>query len=56
MTTSLTADKLEKEMVHARYKDLAKVEQAFRTCKTGQLEMRPIYVRKSSRTRGHIWW
>jgi transposase len=41
--------------VHSRYNDLAKVEHAFRTCKTGHLEMRPIYVRKSSRTRGHVF-
>jgi hypothetical protein len=54
LTTSLTTDELDKDQVHSRYKDLAKVEQAFRTCKTGQLEMRPIYVRKSSRTRGHV--
>ena len=34
-------------------KDLALVEWAFRTSKTVQLEMRPIYVRLASRTRGH---
>ncbi|MCF8168514.1 MAG: IS1634 family transposase, partial [Rhodoferax sp.] len=41
-----------KEVVHARYKDLAHVEWAFRTSKT-VLEMRPLYVRLASRTRGH---
>ena len=35
------------------YKDLAQVEWAFRCAKTAQLEMRPIYVRRASRTRGH---
>jgi transposase len=55
LTTSLTAEELDMENVHSRYKDLAKVEQAFRTCKTGQLEMRPIYVRKKERTRGHVF-
>ena len=39
--------------VHARYKDLALVEWAFRTSKTMQLEMRPVHVRLASRTRGH---
>ncbi|MBW1815392.1 MAG: IS1634 family transposase [Deltaproteobacteria bacterium] len=42
-----------KEIVHARYKDLAKVEWAFRTSKTVELEMRPIHVRLADRTRGH---
>ena len=32
---------------------LASVERAFRTCKTGHLEMRPIYVRRADNTRGH---
>ncbi|MDR1383489.1 MAG: hypothetical protein LBJ67_06555 [Planctomycetaceae bacterium] len=43
-----------KESVHARYKDLAILEETFRTCKTGQLDLRPIYVRKQDRTRGHV--
>ena len=55
LTTSLTANEYNKEFVHSRYKDLAMVENAFRTCKTGQLELRPIYVRKKERTRGHVF-
>jgi hypothetical protein len=39
--------------IHERYKDLAEVEQAFRTIKTGHLEMRPLYVRTEESTRGH---
>jgi hypothetical protein len=42
------------QVVHDRYKDLAEVEQAFRTCKTAHLETRPIYVRTSEHTRGHV--
>jgi len=42
-----------KETVHSRYKDLAKVEWAFRTSKTTALEIRPIHVRLADRTRGH---
>ena len=42
-----------KELVHARYKDLAQVEWAFRCAKTVHLQMRPIFVRRASRTRGH---
>ena len=44
---------ISKETVHARYKDLAKVEWAFRTIKTVELEIRPIHVRLADRTRGH---
>ena len=55
LTTSLAANEYDKEFVHSRYKDLAMVENAFRTCKTGQLELRPIYVRKEGRTRAHVF-
>lgn len=55
LTTSLATSELDKESVHSRYKDLAMVENAFRTFKTGHLEVRPIYVRKSERTRGHVF-
>jgi hypothetical protein len=34
LTTNVSADTMDKELVHARYKDLAMVEEAFRTCKT----------------------
>jgi len=40
--------------IHDRYKDLAQVEQAFRKMKTVHLEERPFFVRKESRTRGHM--
>ena len=53
--TDLSSEQADKETVHARYKDLALVEQAFRTSKTVELEMRPIHVRLESRTRGHAF-
>ncbi|MGA2328943.1 MAG: hypothetical protein ABSH05_21950 [Bryobacteraceae bacterium] len=34
---------------------LQKVERDFRQMKTGLLEVRPVFVRKESRTRGHIF-
>ena len=40
--------------LHDRYKDLTLVEQAFRTCKTAHLEVRPVYVRTEEHTRGHV--
>ena len=53
LQTDLTPAQLNVRGVHARYKDLALVEWAFRTSKTMQLEMRPVHVRLASRTRGH---
>lgn len=43
------------QTLHDRYKDLTKVEQAFRTMKQAYEEIRPIYVRKEKRTRGHVF-
>ncbi|MEA3473626.1 MAG: IS1634 family transposase [Pseudomonadota bacterium] len=55
LRTDLTSNAAPKEVVHDRYKSLADVEWAFRTCKTSHLEVRPIFVRKESRTRGHVF-
>lgn len=53
LKTDLSSEAAPKEVVHDRYKDLALVEWAFRESKSAFLEMRPIYVRLESRTRGH---
>ena len=53
LKTDLSEQTAAKAVVHDRYKDLALVEWAFRESKTVSLEMRPIYVRRESRTRGH---
>ena len=44
-----------KSIIHQRYKDLSKVESAFRTMKTECLELRPIYVRKKESTDAHVF-
>jgi hypothetical protein len=41
------------QAVHDRYLDLTRVERGFRTLKTGLLEIRPVFLRKANRTRGH---
>jgi hypothetical protein len=41
------------QAVHDRYLDLTRVERDFRTLKTGLLEIRPVFLRKADRTRGH---
>ena len=53
LKTDLTASQCAKEVAHARYKALALVEWAFRTSKTVELEMRPVYVRLAERTSAH---
>ncbi len=52
--TNLPPDAIDAQTVHDRYKDLAQVEQGFRTMKTGHLEIRPIFVRTAQHTRGHV--
>jgi Transposase DDE domain len=53
LKTDLTPQQAPKELVHDRYKDLASVEHAFRTCKTAHLEVRPIFLRREARTQAH---
>jgi transposase len=54
LKTDLPASVASPQVVHDRYKDLAQVEQAFRTCKTVHLETRPVHVRTAEHTRGHV--
>jgi hypothetical protein len=55
LKTDLTPAQAPKEMVHDRYKDLASVEHAFRSCKTAHLEVRPLFLRREARTRAHAF-
>ena len=52
--TNIPKESVSAQLAHDRYKDLAKVEFAIRTLKTTIEEIRPIYVRKEKRTRGHV--
>lgn len=52
--TDLPGNVASAQLVHDRYKDLAEVEQGFRTCKTAHLETRPIHVRTAEHTRAHV--
>jgi len=51
--TDLPAEVASAQTVHERYRDLAEVEQGFRTCKTAHLELRPWFVTCEASTRGH---
>lgn len=55
ITTDVPKDQMAAQEVHDSYLGLQKVEQDFRTMKTGLLEVRPVFVRKESRTRGHVF-
>lgn len=46
---------MDAQTAHDRYKDLAHVERDIRTLKTGLLEVRPIFLQKAGRTRGHVF-
>jgi transposase len=53
--TDVAKEKMGAVTVDQRYRDLQKVERNFRNMKTFLLEVRPIYVRKKSRTIGHVF-
>ena len=55
LVSDVPKDKLTTEQIHDNYMALQKVERDFRTMKTGLLEIRPVFVRKESRTRGHVF-
>ncbi len=53
VVSDLPAAVADTQAVHDRYLDLTRVERDFRTLKTGLLEIRPVFLRKADRTRGH---
>ena len=55
LETDVPQTALDAQAVHDRYRDIYEVEHDFRTMKTGLLEVRPIFVRKASRTRAHVF-
>lgn len=52
--TSLDPDRLGTEETVCRYKNLSRVERAFRSIKTLDLEIRPIYHRLADRVKAHL--
>lgn len=55
LRTDLPAAVVPAEAIHARYKDLAQVEWAFRTFKQGHLEIRPTFAHTEDSIRGHVF-
>src|ERR1035437_6376553 len=55
VTTDVLPASMSAQEVHDSYVSLQKVDRDFRAMKTGLLEVRPLFVRKESRTRGHVF-
>ena len=53
VVTDVPGEGMSGQAVHDSYVRLQKVERDFRTLKTGLLEIRPVFLRKADRTRGH---
>ena len=54
VTSDVPKEQMSGQEVHDSYVSLQKMERDFRAMKTGLLEVRPVFVRKESRTRGHV--
>jgi transposase len=55
VVSDVPKEQMNGQAVHDSYVSLQKVERDFRTLKTGLLDVRPVFVRKESRTRGHVF-
>ena len=52
--TNVSKKSADAQIIHDRYMDLKKIERDFRTIKQTHLEVRPVFVRKESHTKGHV--
>jgi transposase len=55
ITTDVAGAEMDSQQVHDSYMALQRVERDFRAMKTGALEVRPVFVQKASRTKGHVF-
>jgi hypothetical protein len=55
LRTSVAAGELAAPAIVRGYKQLARVERAFRTLKAPELELRPVYHRLAARVRAHVF-
>ena len=55
LRTPVPKDKLDTEATVLAYKSLSTVERAFRSCKTVDLEVRPVYHWNEDRVRAHVF-
>jgi len=52
--TNLEKERMDKTEVRQQYKNLQKVEHAFRDFKSDNIQIRPVYHRNEAQTRGHV--
>ena len=55
VVTDVPKEHLNSQAAHDSYVSLQKVERDFRQLQTGLLEVRPVWVRIETRTRGHVF-
>lgn len=55
LETDVGSDAMDCKTVDRRYRSLQQVERDFRTLKNGFLEVRPVFVRKRTRTAAHVF-
>ncbi|MGA9646127.1 MAG: IS1634 family transposase, partial [Candidatus Korobacteraceae bacterium] len=55
LETDVSARQMDSKTVDQRYRSLQQVERDFRTLKNGFLEVRPVFVRKLTRTAAHVF-
>jgi transposase len=55
MESNVSSDRLDKIAINETYCRLQVVERGFRSMKTADLEIRPIFLRNGERTKGHIF-
>lgn len=55
LETDVSARQMDTKTVDQRYRSLQQVERDFRTLKNGFLEIRPVFVRKRTRTSAHVF-
>jgi len=53
--SNVIKEKADAQTLHDRYMDLKKIERDFRTIKQTHLQVRPLFVRKESHTKGHVF-
>jgi hypothetical protein len=54
VVTDVAAARMSDQAVHDTYVSVPRVERDFRQMNTGLLDVRPVFVRNESRTRGHV--
>ena len=55
VSSTIKSSEMDKETVRETYKNLQKVEHAFRDFKSDNIQLRPVFHRNEAQTRGHVF-